>query len=103
MATLDELSTKLKDAATQHATKAVEADLLNCLDLFIETVANNPSLALQADIPADDSITFTTKLNSAQSVGLSGVKPAAPPWVEEFQLLVVRIRSDTGLKRTPKP
>jgi hypothetical protein len=97
MATLDELLTNLTTAASAHAVKAMEADLLNCLDLFIETAASKPTLAIQTDVP-NDAPPFKMNLESARSGGL-GAEAPTPSWIAEFQALVAKVRQDTGIAR----
>ena len=98
MPTLDELTDTLKNAASAHATAAIEADLLNCLDFIIEVAAGEPDALVQAQIPAANPPSKIEKLESALSKPV-GTTPAAPAWIEDFKALVASVRSQTGLKR----
>ena len=103
MATLDELRTNLESSAQEYLDKAIEGDLLNCVDLFIEACAADPLLAVQTPISFEGTPPFPATNNAgvARAMGMSTTK--APEWVTELQTLVAQIRQQRGLARPAKP
>lgn len=98
MATLDELTNTLKNAANAHATAAIETDLINCLDLLIEAAAEEPESLIQVKVPAQKPPFTITKLECALSSNM-GATPATPTWIEDFRKLVAKVRAERGIPR----